>query len=144
MDRKKRVYYSIGQVADIYEVHQQTLRQYERIGLLSPSRTEGNTRLYCDRDLERLETILNLTRELGVNLAGVEIVLNMRDKMEAMQQQLNALIHYLQEAFDKQEIRIENEEVKSLVLVRPSAPPDTPANTEEWPTKNSENSPTKL
>jgi MerR family transcriptional regulator, heat shock protein HspR len=115
--KKKQVYYSIGQVADSYEIHQQTLRQYERHGLLKPSRTEGNTRLYSDEDLERLELILNLTRELGVNLAGVEIVLNMRVKMEEMQNQLDALIRYLQQALVREEINIRDEEVKALVRV---------------------------
>lgn len=115
--KKKIVYYSIGQVAESFNIHQQTLRQYERYGLLTPSRTDGNTRLYCDSDLERLEIILNLTRELGVNLAGVEIVLNMRGKMEEMQKQLDALIRYLQTALEQQEITIKDEEVKSLVRV---------------------------
>ena len=124
MGRKKKVLFSIGQVAESFDIHQQTLRQYERLGLLRPSRTEGNTRMYCDADLERLEVILNLSRELGVNLAGVEIVLNMRDKMEAMQQQINALIAQLQEAFEKHNIIIENENVKSLVRVRQFSPPD--------------------
>ncbi len=68
----------ISSVAEQYQIHPQTLRLYEREGLLAPSRSEGNTRLYTDDDLERLEVILQLTRELGVNLAGVEIILNMR------------------------------------------------------------------
>lgn len=117
MAKKKTVFYSIGQVAESYNIHQQTLRQYERFGLLTPSRTDGNTRLYCDDDLSRLEIILNLTRELGVNLAGVEIVLNMRNKMEEMQKQLNALIKYMQSAVESNEIQIQDEEVKSLVIV---------------------------
>lgn len=115
---KKEMYYSIGQVSESYDIHQQTLRQYERQGLLTPSRTDGNTRLYCDADLERLDIILNLTRELGVNLAGVEIVLNMRDKMEEMQSQMDALIRYLQDTLAKEDISdIKDEEVKSLVRV---------------------------
>src|SRR5947208_7397666 len=80
--------YMISSVAEEYEIHPQTLRLYEREGLLAPSRSDGNTRLYTDEDLERLEVILQLTRELGVNLAGVEIILNMREKMEAMQKQI--------------------------------------------------------
>ena len=76
----------ISAVAAKYNIHPQTLRLYEREGLLKPSRTEGNTRLYSDEDLAELETILALTRDLGVNLAGVEIILNMRRKMERMQQ----------------------------------------------------------
>ena len=75
----------ISVVAKSYGIHPQTLRLYEREGLLKPSRTEGNTRLYSEDDLRQLEVILNLTRDLGVNLAGVEIVLNMRRKMEQMQ-----------------------------------------------------------
>src|SRR4029453_8834712 len=78
-------YFMISVVASTYGIHPQTLRLYEREGLLKPSRTEGNTRLYSDEDLKQLEVILNLTRDLGVNLAGVEIVLNMRRKMEQMQ-----------------------------------------------------------
>ena len=75
----------ISAVAAKYNIHPQTLRLYEREGLLKPSRTDGNTRLYSDDDLQELETILALTRDLGVNLAGVEIILNMRRKMERMQ-----------------------------------------------------------
>ena len=88
-------YYMISAVATKYNIHPQTLRLYEREGLLSPSRTEGNTRLYSDEDLQRLETILALTRELGVNLAGVEIVLNMRQKMERMQSEVNEFMAYV-------------------------------------------------
>lgn len=85
----------ISAVAEQYGIHPQTLRLYEREGLLAPSRSEGNTRLYTDDDLERLEVILKLTRELGVNLAGVEIILNMREKMEAMQRQIEGFIQTL-------------------------------------------------
>ena len=74
----------------MYKLHPQTLRLYERVGLLKPSRSQGNTRLYTDSDLERLEVILTLTREMGVNLAGIEIILNMREKMAEMQQQMEA------------------------------------------------------
>lgn len=82
----------ISAVAEQYDIHPQTLRLYEREGLLRPSRSEGNTRLYTEEDLERLEIILKLTRDLGVNLAGVEIILNMRAKMEAMQKQIEEFI----------------------------------------------------
>jgi MerR family transcriptional regulator, heat shock protein HspR len=83
-------------VAEQFELHPQTLRLYEREGLLKPSRSEGNTRLYTDSDLERLEIILSLTRDLGVNLAGVEIILNMREKMDAMQHEFERFFNYLQ------------------------------------------------
>jgi len=89
---RSKAAYMISAVAEQYQIHPQTLRLYEREGLLAPSRSEGNTRLYTDEDLERLEIILKLTRELGVNLAGVEIILNMREKMEAMQKQIEEFI----------------------------------------------------
>lgn len=95
MKRKVKTY-TISAVAAQYELHPQTLRLYEREGLLKPSRSEGNTRLYTDTDLERLETILSLTRDLGVNLAGVEIILNMREKMDAMQHEFERFFSYLQ------------------------------------------------
>jgi MerR family transcriptional regulator/heat shock protein HspR len=89
---KGKAAYMISAVAEQYGIHPQTLRLYEREGLLKPSRSEGNTRLYTDDDLERLEVILKLTRELGVNLAGVEIILNMREKMEEMQRQMTEFV----------------------------------------------------
>ena len=88
-------YYMISVVAKSYGIHPQTLRLYEREGLLKPSRTEGNTRLYSEEDLRQLEVILNLTRDLGVNLAGVEIILNMREKMGEMQAQIQEFISTL-------------------------------------------------
>ena len=93
--KKKTKTYTISAVAETYEIHPQTLRLYEREGLLKPSRSIGNTRLYTDVDLERLEVILSLTRELGVNLAGVEIILNMREKMDAMQHEFERFFEYL-------------------------------------------------
>jgi MerR family transcriptional regulator/heat shock protein HspR len=90
-----RGYYMISAVATRYNIHPQTLRLYEREGLLKPSRTDGNTRLYSDEDLQELETILALTRDLGVNLAGVEIILNMRRKMERMQSEVNEFMEYV-------------------------------------------------
>jgi len=93
----KGKYYMISVVAKSYGIHPQTLRLYEREGLLKPSRTEGNTRLYSDEDLKQLEVILNLTRDLGVNLAGIEIILNMRRKMEQMQADLNEFLGHVRE-----------------------------------------------
>ena len=95
MREKSKAAYMISSVAEQYGVHPQTLRLYEREGLLKPSRSDGNTRLYTEEDLERLEVILHLTRDLGVNLAGVEIILNMRAKMEAMQQQIEEFVQSL-------------------------------------------------
>src|SRR5262247_770139 len=93
--KRKTKGYTISAVADHYGIHQQTLRLYEREGLLKPSRSDGNTRLYTDGDLERLEVILKLTRDLGVNLAGVEIILNMREKMAEMQHQIEQFVSSL-------------------------------------------------
>src|SRR5881398_1444456 len=99
MERKKKgkAAYMISAVAETYDIHPQTLRLYEREGLLKPSRSQGNTRLYTDEDLERLEIILNLTRDLGVNLAGVEVILSMREKMEKMRKELEELVQYVHE-----------------------------------------------
>ena len=101
MKRSKGRTYTISAVAAQYEIHPQTLRLYEREGLLKPSRSEGNTRLYTDSDLERLELILSLTRDLGVNLAGVEIILNMREKMDAMQREFERFFEYLRAHADE-------------------------------------------
>lgn len=99
---RSKAAYMISAVAEQYQIHPQTLRLYEREGLLAPSRSEGNTRLYTDDDLERLEVILKLTRDLGVNLAGVEIILNMREKMAAMQEQIEQFVSTLNQEFAHQ------------------------------------------
>jgi MerR family transcriptional regulator/heat shock protein HspR len=91
--------YMISAVAEMYDIHPQTLRLYEREGLLIPSRSEGNTRLYTPEDLEQLETILNLTRDLGVNLAGIDIIMNMRRRMRQMQEEMQAFVDYVQKEF---------------------------------------------
>src|SRR5271155_1602556 len=93
--RKSKGAYMISSVAEMYEIHPQTLRLYEREGLLRPSRSEGNTRLYTDEDLERLEFILNLARDLGVNIAGIGIVLQMRERMEEMNRQMQRFVEYV-------------------------------------------------
>ena len=93
--RKSKGAYMISAVAEMYEIHPQTLRLYEREGLLRPSRSEGNRRLYTDEDLERLEFILNLARDLGVNIAGIGIVLQMRERMEEMNRQMQGFVDYV-------------------------------------------------
>jgi len=94
--RKSKGAYMISAVAEMYEIHPQTLRLYEREGLLKPSRTEGNTRLYTDEDLQRLEFILSLARDLGVNISGIAIILQMRARMEEMQFQIQDFVQYIQ------------------------------------------------
>jgi len=93
--RKKQGAYMISAVAEMYGIHPQTLRLYEREGLLKPSRTEGNTRLYTDGDLERLELILSLARDLGVNISGIAIILQMRERMDEMQRQMADFVSYV-------------------------------------------------
>src|SRR6202790_996541 len=95
MAKAKRAAFMISAIAEQYQIHPQTLRLYEREGLLKPSRSEGNTRLYTEDDVERLEVILKLTRDLGVNLAGVEIILNMRERMAEMQRQIENFVSSL-------------------------------------------------
>jgi MerR family transcriptional regulator, heat shock protein HspR len=111
--------YTISVVAETYSIHAQTLRLYEREGLLTPSRSDGNTRFYTEEDLERLELILKLTRDLGVNLAGVGIILNMREKMDEMQREFNRFLEYLQ-MHVSQDVWQEDEQIKNaLVRVNP-------------------------
>ena len=93
--RKSKGAYMISAVAEMYEIHPQTLRLYEREGLLKPSRSEGNTRYYTEEDLERLEFILNLARDLGVNIAGIGIILQMRERMEEMNRQMQSFVEYV-------------------------------------------------
>jgi len=92
---KSKAAYMISAVAEQYAIHPQTLRLYEREGLLKPSRTEGNTRLYTDEDLERLELILSLARDLGVNISGIAIILQMRERMDEMQRQMSEFVKYV-------------------------------------------------
>ena len=115
--KKQKAAYMISAVAEQYEIHPQTLRLYEREGLLAPSRSDGNTRLYTDEDLERLEVILKLTRDLGVNLAGVEIILNMREKMEEMQRQISDFVNSLNHEFANRVKPVEPIIHKSLIPV---------------------------
>ncbi len=115
MKEGPKKYYMISAVAKMYNIHPQTLRLYEREGLLKPSRSQGNTRLYTDEDLKRLELILTLTREMGVNLAGVEIILNMRDKMEAIQKQVNELVEFVQRLL---EAKSEELEQRSKAIIK--------------------------
>ncbi len=134
--RPGKAHYMISAVAQRYNIHPQTLRLYEREGLLTPSRTEGNTRLYSDEDLERLETILTLTRELGVNLAGVEIILNMRERMAQMQREVDEFMQYVKQEMTRGlgdwEQRLSTAMIKASPagLVR-SEPPPPPHDTDD-------------
>jgi MerR family transcriptional regulator, heat shock protein HspR len=99
--KRARAGYMISAVAELYKLHPQTLRLYERVGLLKPSRSQGNTRLYTDSDLERLDVILALARDMGVNLAGIEIILNMREKMIEMERQMGEFAQVVQQELSR-------------------------------------------
>jgi MerR family transcriptional regulator, heat shock protein HspR len=108
--------YMISAVAELYKLHPQTLRLYERVGLLKPSRSQGNTRLYTDSDLERLDVILTLARDMGVNLAGIEIILNMREKMIEMERQMGEFAHVVQQELSR--MSRTGEKVPNTAIVR--------------------------
>jgi len=107
----------ISSVAELYKLHPQTLRLYERVGLLKPSRSEGNTRLYTDEDLERLDVILTLTRDMGVNLAGIEIILNMREKMREMEKQMSEFATVVQQELSRVANNTSNERPSRHAIV---------------------------
>jgi MerR family transcriptional regulator, heat shock protein HspR len=127
--RKSKGAYMISAVAEMYDIHPQTLRLYEREGLLKPSRTEGNTRLYTEEDLQRLEFILNLARDLGVNIAGMAIILQMRERMEEMNRQMQEFVRFVQQevAFRASHAHPDPSQ-GALVPIRKSVVPATPRN----------------
>jgi MerR family transcriptional regulator/heat shock protein HspR len=122
---KGKAAYMISAIAEQYQIHPQTLRLYEREGLLKPSRSEGNTRLYTQEDIERLEVILKLTRDFGVNLAGVEIILNMRERMAAIEHQIEQFVSTLNEQLANRMPPPGRERMKSLIPVIDVAPVPT-------------------
>ena len=125
--RRSKGAYMISAVAEMYGIHPQTLRLYEREGLLKPSRTEGNTRLYTDEDLLRLEFILSLARDLGVNISGIAIILQMRERMEEMQRQIQDFVKYIQEEVLSRASAAADPSRGAIVPVRRSiAPPVLP------------------
>ena len=124
--RKGRGAYMISAVAEMYGIHPQTLRLYEREGLLKPSRTEGNTRLYTDEDLQRLEFILSLARDLGVNISGIAIILQMRERMEEMQRQIQEFVTYIQQEVLTRATAAADPAKGAIVPIRRPAPPAPP------------------
>ena len=128
-------FYMISVVSKAYGIHPQTLRLYEREGLLKPSRTDGNTRLYSEADLKRLEVILNLTRDLGVNLAGVEIVLNMRRKMEQVQGEVGEFVSWVRQELARAAQEGWQERLQQALVRLPKAPAATTVPVEVEETK---------
>ncbi len=125
--RKGKGAYMISAVAEMYGIHPQTLRLYEREGLLKPSRTEGNTRLYTEEDLERLEFILSLARDLGVNISGIAIILQMRERMEEMQRQIQEFFAVFQRELMERAARLHSDPSRAAIvpLRRPAVAQDT-------------------
>jgi MerR family transcriptional regulator/heat shock protein HspR len=119
--RDNKSYFMISVVASRFEVHPQTLRLYEREGLVKPSRTQGNTRLYSEDDLERLSFILSLTRDLGVNLAGVEIIMNLRRKIETMQEDMDRFISEVRRELGRRGQEGPTESTRALVRITAAA-----------------------
>ena len=117
-----RAGYMISAVAELYKLHPQTLRLYERVGLLKPSRSQGNTRLYTDSDLERLDVILTLARDMGVNLAGIEIILNMREKMIEMERQMNEFASVVQQELSRVASRTQSHNSGHAIVRVPARP----------------------
>ena len=124
--QKSRRYLRISAVAERFDIHPQTLRLYEREGLITPPRSEGNTRLYDARTLERLETILTLTRDLGVNLAGVEVILNMREQMEKMQIEADRLLAFVKQEMLDRKVGVDRKYALVRVQSGPLAAADEP------------------
>ena len=129
--RKKHDAYMISAVAEMYGIHPQTLRLYEREGLLKPSRTEGNTRLYTEQDLERLEFILSLARDLGVNISGMAIILEMRARMEEMQRQMQEFVAYIQKEVLTRASAQADPSRGAIVPIRRSITPPSPPTVRE-------------
>lgn len=123
--KRKPGYFSISAVAKMFSVHQQTIRLYERQGLICPKRSDGNTRLFCDEDIDRLEEIIYLTHELGINLAGVEVIFKLKKQMKKMQQDMNKLFEKTQADLDQQteeSKQIIQKNVKQLMTIKKDAP----------------------
>lgn len=108
--RRKKGFFSISAVAKMFSVHQQTVRLYEKQGLISPKRSSGNTRLFSEEDIDRLEEVIYLTHEMGINLAGVEMILRLKKQIKKMQSEMNKLFDTTQ-----QELDIESEKSKEIV-----------------------------
>ncbi len=112
--KRQKGFYSISAVAKMFSIHQQTVRLYEKEGLITPKRSDGNTRLFSEEDVDRLEQIIHLTHQLGVNLAGVEMVLKLQEKIDKMQKKMNAL-------FDDTSKELKEEQENSKEAVKASA-----------------------
>jgi MerR family transcriptional regulator/heat shock protein HspR len=135
--RRKKGYFSISAVAEMFSIHPQTIRLYEQEGLISPKRTDGNTRLFSEEDVDKLEEIVYLTHHLGINLAGVEMVLKLKKQIKKMQKEMNAVFDEASNELSKQEDASKsalNEDITRLMSIRKPRltenKPSTPAQEE--------------
>lgn len=122
--KRKKGYFSISAVAKMFSVHQQTVRLYEKEGLISPKRSEGNTRLFSEEDVDRLEQIIYLTHKVGINLAGVEMILRLERQIKKMQKEMNVLFKNAQHELNREsEISKENvrQAAKRLAMLKEGA-----------------------
>ena len=108
--RRKKGFFSISAVAKMFSVHQQTVRLYEKQGLINPKRSSGNTRLFSEEDIDQLEEVIYLTHEMGINLAGVEMILRLKKQIKKMQSEMNKIFESTQHELDQ-----ENEKSKEMV-----------------------------
>ncbi len=100
--KRRKGYFSISAVAKMFSVHQQTIRLYEKEGLITPKRSDGNTRMFAEEDVERLEEIIYLTHQLGINLAGVEMILKLQKKIKSMQKEVNKMFDTASDELEKE------------------------------------------
>ncbi len=143
MIKRKKGYFSISAVAKMFSVHQQTVRLYEKEGLITPKRSEGNTRLFSEEDVDRLEEIIYLTHQLGINLAGVEMILKLKKQMAKMQKEMNKIFETSQKELDEQIVHSKNAvsssarelvRMKRQTTIETEAAPGVPQTSK--PTKN--------
>ena len=120
--KDEREFFTISVVSKMFDIHPQTLRLYEREGLLSPHRSKGNTRLYSREDLERVRKILSLTRELGINLAGVEVIFDIQDKMDEMMRFILEMLNYMDQENKKTFEKRFHQENYALIKMPSSKP----------------------
>lgn len=125
--KRKKGFFSISAVAKMFSIHQQTIRLYEKEGLISPKRSAGNTRLFSEEDINRLDEVIHLTHELGINLAGVEMILKLKKQISSMQKEMNKLFDTTTEQLDaqtdlsKQRIKTSMEQLRTI---KKNAPTD--------------------
>ncbi len=127
--KRKQGYFSISAVAKMFSVHQQTVRLYEKQGLVNPKRSEGNTRLFSEEDIDRLEEIIYLTHELGINLAGVEVIFKLKKQIKKMQREMNIVFEKAHQHLDEQSEeskQVIKRNVKQLMSIHKEATGETP------------------